>query len=164
MSEEQEKLDSKNNEEAVEETKEVEYSNLTEADYFELQKKNKQLFERAKKAEGLAKEAKTEKTEKPEETNKNGDFVTREEAKLMQKGYDDDDIEQMKRLAGEGKLADVLDDPLFKAYKEAKDETKKVEKAQIRSKGGGSVYTEKKLGKMPRDEHRDYFNKIINNA
>lgn len=142
-------------------TSAVEYSNLTEQDYYDLQQKNKQLFERAKKAEELAKQLKEEKP--PAETKKQGDYLTRDEAKLYAQGYDDDDITQLRRLAGEGKIADAVNDPLFKAYKDLKETQKRIEKAQVKSKGGGQVYSEIPVSQMTEEEHRAFFEKTVNN-
>lgn len=127
-------------------------------DYNALVEKNKQLYERAKKAEELAKQTKKEPLP---ETNKQGDFITRDEARLYAQGYDDDDIEQLRKLAGNGKIADVLENPMFKAYKEVKEKQKKIEKAQIKSKSGGSSESDKPVSEMTDEEHRAFFEKSI---
>ena len=165
MEEEIEDIASTNDEEVVEETfEEEEETTLTVEDYKKLQQKNKELYERAKKAEALAKEVKSKTIIKNNETQPSS--LSREEAILFAKGYTEDEVELANKLAkvnGINVLAAVEDDYL-KAKRNERLRKEKSEKASLpASNGVGRFKTDKSVGEMTEDEHRDYFNKVMNN-
>jgi len=107
----------------------------------ELEKARKaisQLTARAKKAEDELRNIKTSKETKADSNLTN--TLSREEAFLIAKGYDDESLNQIQVIA-KGKGISMLDaekDPLFISYKEKKDAEAKAEKAKLgASKGSG---------------------------
>lgn len=145
--------DSTNVEEVVE-TEEVETDNTpTPEDYEALKQKNKELYERAKKAEALAK-AKKEAPLTKEIKNTEEDLIRT--ARLASQ-LDDDDLEMLTSL--NGTLTEKINNPLFKAYKENKARKLKSESASIKPSGSGSVSTPK--ADMTPEEHREWFKKVM---
>ena len=160
-----EDIDSKNDEEVVEEesTDEVEEDDTdnsegkTMADYEALEKKNKELYQRVKKSEALAKANKEPKIE----TNKtNNEYLTREEAILLAKGYDEEDLTRLNMLANGKKLTEVVNDDMFVAWKESKDAKAKSAKAQLGSSKSSTSKTSKPLSEMSAEEHKAYWQSI----
>lgn len=145
--------DSTNVEEVVE-TEEVETDNTpTLEDYEALKQKNKELYERAKKAEALAK-AKREAPLTKEIKNTEEDLIRT--ARLASQ-LDDDDLEMLTSL--NGTLTEKINNPLFKAYKENKARKLKSESASIKPSGSGSVSTPK--ADMTPEEHKEWFKKVM---
>lgn len=149
----------------VEEVAEVEepeaddpYASKTVEDFKALEKKNKELFERAKKAEALAKEAKGKPLIKEIKETPTG--LTREEAILIAKGVNEDVINQAALVAkAKGvSLMDAMKDPLIEAYASKLKADEKREKAQLgTSKSGGSRGDNGDLSQrvgMTEEEHR----------
>ena len=152
---------SDNNEEVVEDvldTDEVEETDEatgpTLEDYEELKRKNKELFERAKKAEAQAKTLKVKKETKSALTEEDLIRTARVASQI-----DDEDLELLKTIQGDS-LAEKLENPLFKSYKEAKEKKLKAQKAQLPSSGGASVYSPPKMENMSEDEHRAMWEKM----
>lgn len=119
-----------------------------------LKEKNKQLFERAKKAEAEAKKAKS-KPSKPNST------LTRDEAILIAKGYEDEDLSILKTLQAGKKaqgedlsLTELIKDPLYEAYVERREAKKKSEEAQLRASGSSKAHVNKKP--MTPEEHQEF--------
>jgi len=160
MENETEVIDSTTDEETVEETvDETEETTLTVEDYKKLEQKNKELYERAKRAEALAKEAKN----KPAENLKtNNEYLTREEAVLLAKGYDEEDLNRLNLLAkADGKkLTEVTNDEMFIAWKEKKDEKVKAVKAQLGSSKSSTSKTSKPVSQMTPEEHKAYWQSL----
>lgn len=165
MENENENIDSLNDEqieveELTEETSEEE-TTLTVEDYKKLERKNKELFERAKKAEALVKEVK--ETKKPAETLKTNETpvsLSREEAILIAKGVDENVIEQASLIASAKgiSLNDAMKDPLIEAYTENIKAREKREKAQLGASNNSGVYVNKgdlsqRVG-MTEEEHK----------
>ena len=119
----------------------------------ELEEKNKQLYARLKKTEKV----KTETVTK--ETNEN--YLTRDEAILLAKGYDEDDINSLRKLAGDGNLIEASKDPMFQAYKKEKERKEKAKKSQLGASGAGVNKGQKPVGEMTEEEHRALFYKSV---
>lgn len=157
-----ENIDSTNDEEVVEteteETEEVDTDDTpTLEDYQALKQKNKELFERAKKAEALAKAKKNAelKSNKNNETNVSEEDLIRT-ARLASQ-LDDDDLEVLKTLGGS--LAEKINNPLFKAYKENKVKKQKSESASLKPSNGISA-TKVKPDMTP-EEHKAWVKKLM---
>jgi hypothetical protein len=106
--------DSLNVEEEVE-TEEVETDNSpTLEDYEALKQKNKELYERAKKAETLAKAKKEALSNKPNETQSG---LTKDEVILYAKGHTEDEVELAKKLASLSGISPLkaTEDEIFKS-------------------------------------------------
>jgi len=154
-------------EETVEETQEETSEELAETndtptleDYEALKKQAETL--KAQK-EHWRKKAEQAKELKPAELKQtNPEYLTREEAVLLAKGYDDEDLVRLNALAkAEGKkLSEVADDEMFIAWKEKKDEKVKAQKAQLGSSKSSSSKTTKPLSEMTRDEHMAYWKSL----
>jgi hypothetical protein len=154
-----ENIDSTNDEEVETTTVESDdpYAEKTLEDYKALEKKNKELYERAKKAEALAKVAKSKPINK---TNETPTGLTREEAILIAKGVNEDIINQAAIVAkAKGvSLMDAMADPLIEAYSAKIKADEKREKAQLgasRSSGsrGDNGDLTQRVG-MTEEEHR----------
>ena len=145
---ETENNDSTNVEEVVEETD----NTPTLEDYEALKQKNKELYERAKKAEALAK-AKKEAPLTKEIKNTEEDLIRT--ARLASQ-LDDDDLEMLTSL--NGTLTEKINNPLFKAYKESKSKKLKSESASLKPSSGGT--TPPKADMTP-EEHKEWFKKVM---
>jgi hypothetical protein len=135
---------------------------------------NKVIEER----EALLKEKKTllaqkehwrKKAEPKEETPKeeviiNNDYLTREEAILLTKGYDEQDISRLNALAkAEGKkISEMIDDEMFVAWKEKKDSKSKSEKASLKPSGISKTFSEVQKPNMTKEEHQKMVEKMMN--
>ena len=159
--------DSQNVEEVVDEVVEQEEATDSDVptleDYRSLEQKNKELYERAKKAEGTAKVLKQTPTLKS--TEQAG--LTREEVILYAKGYTDDEVATALKLAtlnGENPLVVAESDDYFKAKVAERKKKEKSEQASLpASYGSGRVKADKPIGDMDRDEHIEHFNKVMGN-
>jgi len=148
-------------EEVVEETvDETEETTLTVEDYNKSQQKNKELYERAKKAEALVKELKSKPVETFKKTNETPTGLTREEAILIAKGVNEDVINQAAFVAkARGiDIMEAMNDPLIEALSEKIKATEKKEKAQLSASKGSGNYTNKsdlsQVVGMTEEEHR----------
>jgi len=136
---------------------------------------NKQLFARAKKAEGFTLEdgkwiKKPEPEAKPKDPepkeNKPNDPQLSEELKLIARGLSDEDIEQAKIIA-KGKeisLQEAIKDPLFVIYQQDAVEKQKKEDAKLGASKGSGVTEEKPKGTQSgatRDEHQEAFKEAL---
>ncbi len=143
-----------------------------ETDVTALKEKNKQLFARAKKAEGFVlKNGKwVKKLEKSDTTKKleakdtsSEDVLTRDEAMLIAGGVDAEDLEQLKAIQkGTGvSLSEAVKNPMYEAYKEKKVKEAKRKKAQLGAgsgSGGGESDDINKPG-LTEEEHRKLWSK-----
>lgn len=138
------------------EVEETEFSDSpTLEDYEDLKKQAATL--QAQK-EHWRKKAEAPKELKPIETNKtNTEYLTREEAILLAKGYDEEDLTRLNMLANGKKLTEVVNDEMFIAWKESKDAKAKASKAQLGSSKSSTSKTSKPLSEMSRDEHKAYW-------
>lgn len=152
--------DSTNVEEVVEE--ETTDNTPTLEDYEALKQKNKELYERAKKAEALAKAKKdAELTNKTKETQSG---LTREEAILYAKGYTDEEVELANKLAkvNETTPLKAIEDEIFKAKYEQRLQKEKSAKASLSpSSGAGRFQPEKPTTEMTPEEHKAYAMKLL---
>lgn len=151
--------DSTNVEEVVEETTD---NTPTLEDYEALKQKNKELYERAKKAEALAK-AKKDATLK-KEINETQSGLTREEAILYAKGYTDEEVELANKLAkvNETTPLKAIEDEIFKAKYEQRLQKEKSAKASLSpSSGAGRFQPEKPTTEMTPEEHKAYAMKLL---
>lgn len=163
MENETENNDSLNVEEVVDEsTDETTDNTPTLEDYEALKEKNKVLFERAKKAEALAK-TKKELLNKSNETQSS---LSREEAILYAKGYTDEEVQfanKIARIEGVSPLV-AIEDELFKGKVNERKQKELSEKAALPASGGSSRYqAEKPTGEMTEEEHKAYFDKVMGN-
>ena len=161
---ESETADSPKGEEVVaDEVADNPYADKTVEDYKALEQKNKELYERAKKAEALAKAAKSA----PLKTNETQSGLTREETKtiavLYAKGYTDEEVDlamKISKLDGVEPLK-AIEDELFKAKHNARLKKEKSEQASLSPSGGTRVKAEKPVEEMTRQEHEAYAKKVI---
>ncbi len=160
--------DSENVEEVVdtevEETAEVETDNTpTLDDYKELERKNKMLYERVKKAEGLNKKSASRTL-----TNLKDTGLTKEEIILYSKGYTDDEVVLAKKLAevnGTNVLVVAEDDDYFKTKVSERKSKDKSKQASLGAASGGAKYVpEKSVGEMTDEEHQKYFQEVMSNV
>lgn len=143
---------SENNEEQEDSNEEESNENSEEnSEVEELKQKNKDLFERAKKAEALAKQFKkpTNKTNVSEE-----DLIRT--ARIASQ-LDDDDLEMLSSL--NGTMQEKLENPLFKAYKESKARKSKSESASLKPSGGATATKAKP--NMTAEEHKAWVKKLM---
>lgn len=156
-----EDIDSTTDEEIVEES--VEETTLTVEDYKRLEQKNKELYERAKKAEALAKEVKNKpETLKNNETQSSS--LSREEAILFAKGYTEDEVDLANKLAKVNgvNILEAIEDDYLKAKRNERLRKEKSEKASLpASNSVGRVKAEKPIGEMTEEEHKAYFDKVM---
>lgn len=137
-----------------------------------LKEKNRQLFARAKKAEGFVlkdgkwiKKEKPPVEKKPEAKDATSEYLTKEEAVLIAKGIDLEDLEQLKLIQkATGKsLKEASESPLYQGYTKQKEAETKRQKAQLGASrgGGGRSGDEEKLNKpnLSTDEHRAIWEK-----
>lgn len=136
-----------------------------------LEEKNKQLFERAKKAEGFVKvDGAWVKKSQPQTEAKpaaqiinNPDTISREEVVLLTQGYDDEDLKRLNIVAkGSGvSLSEAKSDPMFVAYLEQKKEEQRKKKAQLgASKGSGTTKQEDDFNRpLTDEEHKALWKK-----
>ena len=165
-----EKDDSLNVQEEVTET-EVEETPVEETDsdvptledYRELEKKNKMLYERVKKAEGTLKSSSQNTNQKLTEAG-----LTKEEVILYSKGYTDEEVQLAKKLAaveGTNPLVISESDDYFKSKVSVRKERERSETASLgASTGGNKMKPKKSVGDMTDEEHREYFYKVMNNV
>ena len=149
---EDESQEEETNEESEDED-DSEEEELSKEEYDKLKEKNKQLYARLKKLES--------KKVSKEQTNKsNSDYLTRDEAILLNKGYDEDDISKLQKLAGDGSLIEASEDPLFVAYRKEKERKEKSSQAQLSGSNRLSK-GQKPVGKMTDEEHKAFFRKNL---
>ena len=133
----------------------------TTTDTSDLENKNKQLFERLKKAEKEAKEAKAKLAEKakPDTTS-----LTREEAVLIAKGMDEADLDILSTIQkGSGiTLKEAQESTLFKAYLKDKQSKVKKEKSQLPA-SKTSLGLNKDGKPLTPEEHRAKFKELTKN-
>jgi hypothetical protein len=139
-----------------------------EVDVAKLQEINKKLFARAKAAEAKLKTVapKAEVPPTKKEINSNEQYLTREEAILIAKGYEESEIAKLQAIAkGNGcSLLDATKDEMFVVWKEKVVAENKKSKSQLgASKGSGSVRTEKSVAEMTPAEHEAYVMKMLGN-
>lgn len=156
-----ENIDSTNDEEVVEETD----NTPTLEDYEALKQKNKELFERAKKAEALAK-AKRDAELKSNKNNETQSGLSREEAILYAKNYTDEEVElavKLSKLNGTNVLV-AIEDEIFKAKVASRKKKENAEKASLPASSSiGKVKVQKPIGEMSEDEHKALFHKVMGN-
>jgi hypothetical protein len=120
----------------------------------DLEAKNKQLFERAKKAEADAKAKAI-----PLQTKEPSNVLSREEAILIAKGVDERIINEAGVIAkAKGiNLSEAMKDPLIEAYSEKIKAEEKKEKSQLGASKPGPTFKgvplEQAVG-MTEEEHR----------
>lgn len=92
----------------------------------------------------------------------NNEYLTREEAVLLAKGYDEEDLSRLNILAkADGKkLTEVVNDEMFVAWKEKKDEKVKAVKAQLGSSKSSISRSPKSVSEMTPEEHRAYWQSL----
>lgn len=149
----------KNQEEKIQED---EFQNNPPESSDELSDRERQFLARAKKAEAKLKEKKEAKPSKKTNTESS---LSREEAILYAKGYTDDEVSLANKLS---KLEDIgvleaIEDSVFKTRHEDRLRKEQAEKAELgASKGSGHAKSDKPIGQMNKDEHKEFFNKVVN--
>jgi len=160
----EEELEETQEETQEEETNEVEEEesdsptledfNEAKAKLKELEEKNKQLYARLKKGE-----------QKPLQTNNKTEITEEQLLKVarMANSLDDDDLEVLKTITGNS-IADKMDNPLFKAYKELKEKKKRSEASALKPSSPGNYTSDKKNPNNPSlsdEEHRKLVEKLM---
>jgi len=138
----------------------------TTQDDSELVQKNKQLFERAKKAEEEAKRLKAELATKSAIKPDTTSTVT-EEVVLLLKEYDLEDFNVLKTvqagskaLGKEMSLAEARETVVFQAYIKDKKEKEKSKSAQL-SASTKSLSNKLKTQNLSREEHKKLFEESL---
>lgn len=125
-----------------------------------------QVLARAKRAEDTVRKFKTSnETKAPSNLN---NVLSREEAVLIARGYDDESLNQIQVIA-KGKGISMLDaekDPLFVSYKEKKESEAKAEKAKLgASKGSGQKESKPGFNKFESlSDHKKLWEEANNNS
>lgn len=161
--------DSQNVEDVVVEEAVVEEAVESDAptleDYRDLEKKNKELYERTKKAEGAAKVL---KTKAPELNSTETTGLSREEAILFAKGYTEDEVNLAKKISvteGAGLLVVAETDDYFKSKVSTRQKKEKSEKASLpASSGSALIRPSKPITEMDDDEHQELFHETMKNV
>lgn len=167
MTDEKELQDSQPDSESETTTTDEATEETTEVDS-DVEEKNKQLFQRAKKAEIEAKLLKEQlaklKQEKPTQPTST---VTLDEVVLL-KEYDIDDLTMLKTIQAGTKalgkdmsLLEAKESELFKSYHKEKQAKARQEKAQL-SASGKSLNVKKSDKPLTRDEHMKMFYEMVN--
>jgi hypothetical protein len=149
-------------EQSTEEESKVEKSDddsKDDSDVDSLKEKNKQLFQRAKRAEEKLKELKTAKDKGQEKTEgkiTNEDEIL-EKAVLLNKGFTKEDIKLLDKIRkmedSEVSLLDASNSELFLALQEKKKREQKAKEAELgASRKGTSGSTPKKP--LTREDHK----------
>jgi len=136
-----------------------------EVDVEKLQATNKKLYARLKALESKVKDTPKEAPQ-INTINNNEQVLTREEAILIAKGYEDSEIAKLQSIAkGNGcSLLDATKDEMFVVWQEKVAAEAKKAKSQLgASKGSGSVRPEKSIADMTPAEHEAYVMKMLNN-
>jgi hypothetical protein len=137
------------------EVQEVESDTPTLEDYQRLLKENQTL-----KAQ---KEHFKKKASQPKEDLKinTSEFITREEAAMIAKGYSSEVLEQAQLVAkAKGiKLSEAVEDPLIKAYNNELEAENKRAKAQLGASGGSGGTDNSFRRGMSEEEHRALWKK-----
>lgn len=114
-----------------------------------LEEKNKQLYARAKKTE-----------KKVVKSSNSNDLDLLE---FFAQGGTKEDYQQLQVIM-KGKdltMTEAKDDVLYKSYLENKTKEEKVKGAQLKASGSSSNKKTVDTSDMTREEHEEYFNKII---
>lgn len=129
-------------------------------DYQKLVKERETLL--AQKEHWKKKATQSPPLEKTEITKNNTEYLTREEAVLLAKGYDEEDLARLNILAkADGKkLNEVVDDEMFIAWKEKKDDKARAVKAQLGSSKSSTSKTSKPVSQMTPEEHKAYWQSL----
>jgi len=146
----------------VEETEEeTDVESPTLEDYQALKKKADTL--QAQKEHWRKKATQTPPIKKESEIlQTKNEYLTREEAVLLAKGYDEEDLARLNVLAkADGKkVNEVVNDEMFIAWKEKKDEKIKAQKAQLGSSKSSTSKTSKPVSQMTPEEHKAYWKSL----
>jgi hypothetical protein len=132
-----------------------------------LKQKNKQLFERAKKAEAELKKFKNQPEKKVEDNKPNNQSLTRDEAIFFAKFGSNENAEQLFEqlsVIAKGKgisIKEAQEDPLYKAFKAQADEEKRKKDASMPPSGGKGVTPAKPVSEMTDVEHKAYFEEVL---
>ncbi len=150
-SNESEESQEETDDDSDEESPSLEDYNKVQAELKEFKEKNKQLFARLKKTE-----------QKPLQ-KKEG--ITEEQLIRVAKvasSLDDDDLEVLGTITGNS-IADKMDNPLFKAYKEQKEKKKRSEASALKP-SSPNTFSGKKDPNNPNlteDEHKELVEKMM---
>lgn len=151
-------------EEVVEETTvEVPEEGASEEDFKEYwEKKTKTLEAQKAHWKGKYEKATQATPQKEPELKTNNEYLTREEAVLLAKGYDEEDLNRLNLLAkADGKkLTEVVNDEMFVAWKEKKDDKVKAVKAQLGSSKSSTSKSSKSVSEMTPEEHKAYWQSL----
>ena len=128
---------------------------------------NKKLFARLKRQEskdGGASSA-TQKTETATEKTETPTGLTRDEAILFAKGFDEAEVEHAQKVATlQGvKLTDAVKDPLFTTWKSNKEAEAKRVQAQLGTSKGARTTVKKTLDTpgLSDEDHKAMFQELI---
>ena len=146
-------------EQVSEEVEEVADDLPTLEDYEKLKKEKETLAAQKEHWRKKAEEKKlAPQVETPQVSN---DYLTREEGILLAQGYDQDDLDNLRRLAGNKKLTEVIEDPLFVAYQSQKKAKQRASKAQLGASTSSILKTSKPIEEMTQEEHKDLWLKTM---
>jgi len=156
----QEEVETQVEETETTEVEETESNDTPTLEDYEALKKKLKTIEAQK--DHWRKKAETPKLEsKQKETlQTNNEYLTRDEAVLLAKGYDEEDLAKLNMLANGKKLTEVANDEMFIAWKEKKDEKLKVAKAQLGSSKSLTTKTSKPVSEMTPEEHKAYWQSL----
>ena len=153
---EEENLEEETNEEETEE-EQTDSDSPTLEDYEKLQKKLKTIEAQKEhwRKKAQTSQPKGEELKKSNETNVSEEDLIRT-ARLASQ-LDDDDLEVLKTLGGS--LAEKINNPLFKAYKENKVKKQKSESASLKPSNG--ILSPKAKPNMTPEEHKAWVKKLM---
>lgn len=141
-----------------EETEEEESKEESSDGSDELSDRERQFLARAKKAESKLKK---QSSKKP----KTESSLSREEGVIVAQGYNLKELNLANKIAkvDDISITEAIEDSVFKARHEERLNKEKADKSELgASKGSGRSKPEKPVKEMTKDEHKEYFNKMVN--
>jgi hypothetical protein len=143
----------------VEETNEEDDSNTPSLEDYERIKKENETLKAQK--EHWRKKVGKQPLNKPNETQSG---LTKDEVILYAKGHTEDEVELAKKLASLSGISPLkaTEDEIFKSKVNSRIKKEKSEQASLpASNASGRFKTEKPVGKMTKEEHQEYFKKVM---
>lgn len=136
---------------------------LTTDDYYREKKAREDAERKLAELQAQKEHWKKKAEKKPLVETQTTDFISRDEAILIAKGYDEDIIEQaslISKAKGIG-IKDALKDPILEAYIEKKEKQTRREKAQLGTSSGSDNAEPIFKPGQSRDEHKKMWAKEI---
>jgi len=133
-------------------------------DYEALKRTQQRTYEKMKKLEAIAKQARA--SEPLKKLNDTG--LTREEVILYAKGYTDEEVKlalKLSKVEGTNPLVVAESDDYFKTKVSERQKKEKSALASLPASSGSGRYTPPKpVGEMTEEEHQAYFREVMDNV